>query len=59
MENKRSWTIQTRSTRNVGVRLSNQMYRDLAQYAALHGKTLTDVIKYALAQYLKSKGYKY
>ena len=59
MENKRSWTIQTRSTRNVGVRLPNQMYRDLVQYASLHGKTITGVMKYALAQFLKSKGYNY
>jgi len=56
---KRSWSIQTRSTRNVGVRLPNQVFRHLAQYAALHGLTLTDCIREAIVQYLKSKGYNY
>lgn len=59
MEKERSWTIETKSTRNVGVRLPLRVYRDLVQYAALRGLTMTDVIKKALVEYLKTKGYKY
>ena len=59
MEKPREWSIRTKSTRNVGVRLPLLMYRDVAQLAALRGWTVTELIKRALVNYLKMQGYDY
>lgn len=59
MENKRSWSVDTKNTRNIGVRLPRDVWRHLAQYAACHGLTVTDCVIEAIKQYLKTKGYDY
>lgn len=52
MEKKRDWPIKTRNTRMITARLPLVEFDRLKDYCETNGKALTDVVRFALRDYL-------
>lgn len=52
MEKKRDWPIKTRNTRMITARLPLAEFERLKDYCETNGKALTDVVRFALRDYL-------
>ena len=48
----RTWSIQTKNTRNIGVRLPNDFYSRMKGFCDAHGFTTTELVRIALEHYM-------
>lgn len=55
MEKKRDWPIKTRNTRMITARLPLVEFDRLKDYCESNGKALTDVVRFALRDYLDKR----
>ena len=47
----RTWSIQTKNTRNIGARLPNDFFERVKNFCDVHGLSITDLVRIALVHY--------
>ena len=55
MDNKREWHAETRYTRMISARLPLAEYEQLKNYCEENGHALTDVVRFALREYIDAR----